>query len=257
MRRGRAAQQRAAPQVAAAPPATRQPAAGRRLPRLKVHCTLDSVDRCLATMSPPSGPVGKYQPPAELAVLMVSHLILGVHKPAWPACTAARRHSHVMQGTAAQWRHGMGAGWAATPTWPLHAPRCCTTRADTRFVVQLQRCICNARRPGEGLLLLPIRQSKAGLAHKVRAPRHWIVQESYSITSGVLDADPFAGGAYPVHLAAAVELRRTSDLFLLGHRCSFRLRTDERIHTLQGRPGLQLSSCQGSAEAPMCQLFIY
>ena len=68
-------------------------------------------------------------------------------------------------------------------------------------------------------------------------------QESYSITSGVLDADPFAGGAYPVHLAAAVELRRTSDLFLLGHRCSFRLRTDERVHTLQGRPGLQLSSC--------------
>jgi hypothetical protein len=47
------------------------------------------------------------------------------------------------------------------------------------------------------------------------------VQESYSITSGVLDADPFAGGAYPVHLAAAVELRRTSDLFLLGHRCEF------------------------------------
>lgn len=46
-----------------------------------------------------------------------------------------------------------------------------------------------------------------------------VVQESYSITSGVLDADPFAGGAYPVHLAAAVELRRTSDLFLLGHRC--------------------------------------
>lgn len=79
------------------------------------------------------------------------------------------------------------------------------------------------------------------------------VQESYSITSGVLDADPFAGGAYPVHLAAAVELRRTSDLFLLGHRCSFRLRTDERVHTLQGRlwsATEQLSGCWRGSDVP-------
>jgi hypothetical protein len=60
------------------------------------------------------------------------------------------------------------------------------------------------------------------LLHDVTQPGpdrgHDNVQESYSITSGVLEADPFAAGAYPVHLAAAVELRRTSDLFLLGHR---------------------------------------
>lgn len=39
----------------------------------------------------------------------------------------------------------------------------------------------------------------------------------------MLGADPYAMGALVVHLAAAVELRRTSDLFLLGHRRAFGL----------------------------------
>ena len=39
-----------------------------------------------------------------------------------------------MQGTGGRWLHGTGAGWAAMPMWPSHAPCCCTTRADTRWV---------------------------------------------------------------------------------------------------------------------------
>ena len=68
----------------------------------------------------------------------------------------------------------------------------------------------------------------------------------------MLDADPFAGGAYPVHLAAAVELRRTSDLFLLGHRCGScnpLLNVHKPCRTVFG---LQVGSCQGSGEHLMC-----
>jgi hypothetical protein len=50
------------------------------------------------------------------------------------ASVGACKERHVMQGTEARWRRRRGAVWAATPTWPSHAPRCCTTRADTRRV---------------------------------------------------------------------------------------------------------------------------
>lgn len=43
-------------------------------------------------------------------------------------------------------------------------------------------------------------------------------QASYELTSAVLEAHPYARQVVPVHLATAVELQRTSDLFLLGHR---------------------------------------
>jgi len=46
----------------------------------------------------------------------------------------------------------------------------------------------------------------------------------------VLGADPYATEALVVHLAAAVELRHTSDLFLLGHRwASAALKSQTRV----------------------------
>lgn len=50
-----------------------------------------------------------------------------------------------------------------------------------------------------------------------------LLQDAFAITSGLLADDPYTSEALPVHLAAAVELRRTSDLFLLGHRRAFGL----------------------------------
>jgi len=43
-------------------------------------------------------------------------------------------------------------------------------------------------------------------------------QEAYAVTSSVLERDPFAEVVMPVHLAAAVQLRKKNELFLLGHK---------------------------------------
>jgi anaphase-promoting complex subunit 6 len=44
------------------------------------------------------------------------------------------------------------------------------------------------------------------------------LQECYAVTQEVLRADGYALEAMPVHLAAALELRKKNDLFLLAHR---------------------------------------
>lgn len=48
--------------------------------------------------------------------------------------------------------------------------------------------------------------------------RGW--QAAYDLSTRVLEAHPYARQVVPVHLATAVHLHRTSDLFLLGHRFS-------------------------------------
>lgn len=44
------------------------------------------------------------------------------------------------------------------------------------------------------------------------------VQAAYDLTASVLEAHPYARQLVAVHLAAAVELGLTAELFLLGHR---------------------------------------
>lgn len=46
----------------------------------------------------------------------------------------------------------------------------------------------------------------------------WGVQESHALTCQLLDQDPYALEAMPVHLAAALELRKKNELFLRGHK---------------------------------------
>lgn len=46
----------------------------------------------------------------------------------------------------------------------------------------------------------------------------WIVQECHALTSQLLDQDPYALEAMPVHLAAALELRKKNELFLRAHK---------------------------------------
>ncbi|KAK9823965.1 hypothetical protein WJX72_006697 [[Myrmecia] bisecta] len=43
-------------------------------------------------------------------------------------------------------------------------------------------------------------------------------RECYQLTSSVLESDPYAMEAFPVHLAAALELRKKNELFLRSHR---------------------------------------
>ena len=43
-------------------------------------------------------------------------------------------------------------------------------------------------------------------------------QECYSLTQRLLECDPYALEAMPIHLTAALELRKKNDLFLQAHR---------------------------------------
>lgn len=44
------------------------------------------------------------------------------------------------------------------------------------------------------------------------------MQECHALTSQLLDQDPYAIEALPVHLAAALELRKKNELFLRAHK---------------------------------------
>ncbi len=43
-------------------------------------------------------------------------------------------------------------------------------------------------------------------------------QEAFALTAGLLERNPYALEAMPVHLTAALELRKKNELFLRGHR---------------------------------------
>ncbi len=45
------------------------------------------------------------------------------------------------------------------------------------------------------------------------------VQECFALTSDLLERDPYALEAMPVHLAAALELGKKNELFLKAHKC--------------------------------------
>jgi anaphase-promoting complex subunit 6 len=45
-----------------------------------------------------------------------------------------------------------------------------------------------------------------------------VLQECYALTSELLEKDPYALEAMPVHLAAALELGKKNELFLKAHR---------------------------------------
>lgn len=44
------------------------------------------------------------------------------------------------------------------------------------------------------------------------------MQECFQLTSFILEKDPYAIEAMPLHLAAAVELKNKNELFLRAHR---------------------------------------
>ena len=49
----------------------------------------------------------------------------------------------------------------------------------------------------------------------------WIdiwLQECYSLTSNLLENDPYATEAYPVHITASLELRKKNELFKRAHK---------------------------------------
>lgn len=43
-------------------------------------------------------------------------------------------------------------------------------------------------------------------------------QEAFALTSGLLERNPYALEAMPMHLTSALELRKKNELFLRGHR---------------------------------------
>lgn len=45
-----------------------------------------------------------------------------------------------------------------------------------------------------------------------------LLQECFHLTSSLLEADPYATEAMPLHLTAAVELKKKNELFLCAHR---------------------------------------
>ena len=49
--------------------------------------------------------------------------------------------------------------------------------------------------------------------------KHDVVQESFAVTSELLERDPYALEAMPVHLVAALELGKKNELFLKAHKC--------------------------------------
>ncbi len=50
---------------------------------------------------------------------------------------------------------------------------------------------------------------------------HSSVQECFQITTFVIERDPYALEAMPLHFTAAVELKKKNELFLRAHRYSF------------------------------------
>ena len=44
------------------------------------------------------------------------------------------------------------------------------------------------------------------------------LQECYSLTSSLLENDPYATEAYPVHITASLELRKKNELFRRAHK---------------------------------------
>ena len=46
------------------------------------------------------------------------------------------------------------------------------------------------------------------------------VQECFHLTSSIIERDPNAIEAMPLHLAAAYELKKKNELFLCAHRSS-------------------------------------
>ena len=44
------------------------------------------------------------------------------------------------------------------------------------------------------------------------------LQECYSLTSNLLENDPYATEAYPVHITASLELRKKNELFRRAHK---------------------------------------